>query len=213
MQMFALPVHGRCLSATGRFVQTRPERCLLTTVSIALLPAPGAPMPAQLLGTLYEDHHAWLCRWLRRKLTNPADAADLAHDTFVRLLGKPPQQVQALREPRAWLTTAAHGLMVDHVRRQALERAYAETLALAPAATHPSPEERYLLLETLVRIDAMLDGLAPRARTAFLLSRLEGLPYTNIAQRLGVCLSSVEKYMAGALRHCLTFKATLADEC
>lgn len=184
----------------------------MTSVSTALAPPPVNPADLPLLQALYQDHHAWLCGWLRRKLANQADAADLAQDTFVRLLGKPLHQVQALREPRAWLTTAAHGLVVDHVRRQALERAYSETLALAPPTLHPSPEDRLLLLETLVRIDTLLDGLAPKARTAFLLSRLEGMPYADIAQRLGVCLSSVEKYMANALRHCLAIQATLATE-
>lgn len=187
----------------------------MTTASPSLLPAPGAHAQThahrQLLQAIYQDNHAWLCSWLRRKLSNPADAADLAHDTFVRLLGKP-AQAPALREPRAWLTTAAHGLMVDHVRRQSLERAYAETLALAPPALHPSPEDQLLLLQTLVRIDTMLDGLAPKARTAFLLSRLEGLPYADIATQLGVCLSSVEKYMAAALRHCLTIQDAVVDE-
>ena len=37
---------------------------------------------------------------------------------------------------------------------------------------------------------------------AFLLSRLEGLSYKEIAERLAVSLSSVEKYMASAIRHC-----------
>lgn len=184
----------------------------MATVLTALVPASVVPAHHPLLQTIYQDHHAWLCGWLRRKLANPADAADLAHDTFLRLLGKPPQQMQALREPRAWLTTAAHGLVVDHVRRQALERAYVETLALAPQALHPSPEDRLLLLETLVRIDTLLDGLAPKARTAFLLSRLEGLPYADVARQMGVCLSSVEKYMASALRHCMAIQAALAGE-
>lgn len=184
----------------------------MTTVSVPLVPAPGPHSHNQLLQALYQDHHIWLCAWLRRKLANPADAADLAHDTFLRLLCKPPQQMQVLREPRAWLSTAAHGLMVDHVRRQALERAYAQTLALDPPALHPSPEERLVLIETLVRVDTLLDGLAPKARSAFLLSRLEGLPYAEIARQLGVGLSSVEKYMASALRHCLAIQAALADE-
>jgi RNA polymerase sigma factor (sigma-70 family) len=184
----------------------------LTSVLNAPASRPAAHPGIPLLQALYQDHHAWLCGWLRRKLVNPADAADLAQDTFVRLLGKPLQQAQALREPRAWLTTTAHGLVVDHVRRQALERAYAQALASAPPALHPSPEDRLLLLQTLLRIDTLLDGLAPRARSAFLLSRLEGLPYADIAHQLGVCLSSVEKYMATALRHCLTIQATLAKE-
>jgi RNA polymerase sigma-70 factor (ECF subfamily) len=63
-----------------------------------------------------------------------------------------------------------------------------------------------LLVESLVRIDAMLDGLPSKARSAFLLSRLDGLGYAEIAQRLDVSLSSVEKYMATAIRHCLALK-------
>ncbi|MCW5618761.1 MAG: hypothetical protein KIS65_06080 [Nitrosomonas sp.] len=34
---------------------------------------------------LYTDHHSWLYSWLRRKLGNACDAADLAHDTLLRL--------------------------------------------------------------------------------------------------------------------------------
>jgi RNA polymerase sigma-70 factor (ECF subfamily) len=45
--------------------------------------------------------------------------------------------------------------------------------------------------------------------SAFLLSRLEGLSYPEIARQLGVCLSSVEKYMATAIRHCLALRKDL----
>ncbi len=156
--------------------------------------------------TLYSDHHGWLLGWLRRRLGCPHSAADLAQDTFLRLLRRP-DGLSAVREPRAWLTTIAHGLVIDQVRRQALERACLEAIAALPAARHPSPETRLLLVETLARIDAMLDGLAPRARAAFLLSRLERLSYPEIAARLQVSLSSVEKYMAAAIRHCLALRA------
>ena len=46
--------------------------------------APGAS--AQVIETLYGDHHGWLRGWLRKKLGNAFDAADLAHDTYVRIL-------------------------------------------------------------------------------------------------------------------------------
>ncbi|MNU05701.1 putative RNA polymerase sigma factor FecI [compost metagenome] len=51
-------------------------------------------------------------------------------------------------------------------------------------------------------MDALLDGLPPKVRTAFLLSRLDGLGYKEIAAQLGVSLRSVESYMAKAIRHC-----------
>ena len=160
---------------------------------------------AKAVEALYGDHHGWLLGWLRRKLGNSNDAADLAQDTFTRVLGRP-RELDQLREPRAWLTTIAQGLVVDHVRRRTLERACLEAIASLPEPQAPSSETRLLLVEALVRIDAMLDGLAPKARTAFLLSRLDGLGYAEIAQRLQVSLSSVEKYMAMAIRHCVSLR-------
>ncbi|WP_420994988.1 sigma-70 family RNA polymerase sigma factor [Cupriavidus sp. 30B13] len=160
----------------------------------------------QKVEALYCYHHGWLKGWLQRKLGNAFDAADLAQDTFMRVLGRP-LEAHAAREPRAWLTTIAHGLVVDHIRRRAVERACLEAIAALPEACAPSPEARHLLIETLVQVDALLDGLNPRARSAFLLSRLEGLSYAEIAARLRVSLSSVEKYMATAIRHCLAARA------
>ena len=93
--------------------------------------------------------------------------------------------------------------MVDHFRRRDLERAFCVALTEIPEPQETSVEEKVLLLDILCRIDAMLDGLGPKVRSAFLMSRLLGLSYTEIAARLEVSLSSVEKYMAKAYRHCL----------
>lgn len=160
----------------------------------------------QIVSALYLEHHPWLLGWLRRKLGCPHSAADLSHDTFVRVLGQP-QALAQVREPRAWLTTIARGLAVDQARHQALERAYLEALARLPESSYPSAEARAMLIDCLARIDAMLDGLHPKARTVLLLSRLDGLGYVEIARQLGVSLSTVEKHMATALRHCVVMRA------
>lgn len=164
--------------------------------------------PSHAITNLYRDHHGWLVSWLRRRLGCPHNAGDLAHDTFVRILGRQ-HALADVNEPRAWLTRIAQGLMVDQFRRQDIERACLEAIASLPEHTTPSPEERLLLVEALVRVEALLDGLAPKARTAFLMSRLEGLSYPEIATRLGVALSSVEKYMAAAVRHCHAMRQAL----
>ena len=110
-----------------------------------------------------------------------------------------------LREPKDFLVTVAKRVMVDLFRRRTLERAYLEILALIPDGYAPSPEQRQSLLESLQQIDAMLDGLGPKVKQAFLLSQLEGLGYADIAVRLSVSVSSVKKYMAKATEHCLLF--------
>lgn len=160
---------------------------------------------AELVRTLYVEHHGWLQTWLRRRLGNSCDAADLAQDTFVRILRVADRGT--IETPRAYLTTVAKGVLVNWYRRQALEQAYLQALALLPEPEAPSPEQRALVLETLHEIDAMLDVLPPLVRRSFLLSQLEGMKYEDIALQLGVSLSSVKRYMAQAFRQCLALTA------
>lgn len=152
--------------------------------------------------TLYLDHHGWLRERLQRRLGCLGQAADLAQDTFVRLLARE-GELERLREPRAFLATVAQGLLANHWRRQALERAYLQALAARLEEVQPSPEAQALILETLTELDALLDRLPARVRQAFLLAQLDGLTYAVIAQRLGVSERMVKKYMAQAMLHCL----------
>ncbi|WP_394352276.1 RNA polymerase sigma factor [Metapseudomonas otitidis] len=158
------------------------------------------PTNQELAGALYRDHRAWLLGWLRRSLDNHHRAEDLSQDTFVRLLGKP--DLGQVREPRALLTTIARGLLVDHFRRSALERAYLEALEHLPEPTQPSLEEQALMLESLREIDRLLGSLSAKARAAFLHNRLDGLGHAEIAQRLGVSVPRVRQYLAQGLRQC-----------
>ncbi|MFJ4142069.1 sigma-70 family RNA polymerase sigma factor [Pseudomonas sp. NPDC089734] len=158
------------------------------------------PSHHSVMHTLYTDHHGWLHAWLRSKLGNAADAADLAQDTFVRLLNR--RELFELKAPRAFLRTVAKGLVIDHWRREELERAYLEAIAHLPAHEAPSPESRELVFELLESIASMLDGLKPKVRQAFLLAQCEGMPHKRIAEHMGVSLRSVERYIADALYHC-----------
>ncbi len=150
---------------------------------------------------LYSDHHGWLYGWLRRRLGNACDAADLAQDTFVSLMAG--GQVAGIREPRLFLATVAGRLVAHRHRRRALEQAYLEALATLPEELAPSPESRLLALEVLQELDGVLDGLPVRVRKAFLLAHLEALSYREIAERLQVSTSSVKQYLTRANRQCL----------
>ena len=158
----------------------------------------------QQMHTLYSDHHGWLFGWLRKKLGCSHSAADLAQDTFVRILrAHGSGEDLELKEPRAYLTTVAGRVLLNHYRRLSLETSYQQALALLPEPQAPSPEDQLIILETLHEIDAMLDSLPPKARTAFLLSQLEGLTYAEIAVRLGTSIRTIKRYMALAFEECI----------
>ena len=149
---------------------------------------------------LYCDHHGWLNGWLRKRLGNAFDAADLTQDTFVRVIKA--RTALEIREPRPYLSRIAKGLLIDLIRRRSLEQAYLEALASLPEALQPSLEEQAILLQALVEIDRLLQGLGPKVKQVFMLSQFDGLTYPQIAEQLNISVRSVNNYMAKAMEHC-----------
>ncbi|AVE06307.1 sigma-70 family RNA polymerase sigma factor [Pseudomonas sp. R11F] len=167
------------------------------------------PLPPHTVSVqhIYEQHHSWLQGWLKARLHNACDAADVAHDTFVRILGG--RNAAQILEPRDYLATIARGLVIDRYRRHAVEQAYRQTMAERPQATAISEEDRAIIIETLVAVDKALSGLGERARRIFMLSQIEGLTYQQIADQLQVSLTTVKKHMIRALTECTLIMAGL----
>jgi len=154
---------------------------------------------------IYEQHHSWLHSWLKGKLHNACDAADVAHDTFVRILGG--RNATQILEPRDYLATVARGLVIDRYRRRAIEQAYLQTLADRPEAIAIREDDQAIIIETLVAVDKALCGLGERARRIFMLSQVEGLTYQQIADQLRISLTTVKKHMVRALTECALIMA------
>lgn len=153
------------------------------------------------LHVLYRDHSGWLRGWLRKRLSNSADAADLAQDTFIRVMVA--RTASSLQQPRHYLTTIARGLVIDLYRRRSVEQAYLDVLMSRPEVHAPSAETRAVILESLLAIDRMLDGLGQRTRQIFLAVQLDGLTYEKAAERFDVSVTTVRKHLAKGLMHCL----------
>ena len=160
------------------------------------------------ISQLVELYGPSLERYLARKLDNPADAAEVAQEAFLRIYRL--QHPEQLDNARAFLFQVASNLAVDQLRRRSLhfrflkierqelgEDDYAERFASAP-----SPEHILSAREQLQRIYKAVDTLPEKCRQAFLLHRSSGMSYNDIARELGVSVSSVEKYILQALKHC-----------
>lgn len=163
-------------------------------------------MSSALVEEMYNQHHAWLSSWLRCRTGCDQVAADLAQDTFVRLLNK--TQLKEQQNSRAYLKTIADGLWIDLWRRRQVEQAWLETLSVLPEAQVPSPEVHHIVLEALCAVDHMLSQLPENVANAFIMSQIYGLTYKQIAEKIGVSDRMIKKYMAQAMLHC----ALLEDE-
>lgn len=165
-----------------------------------------AAAPPQQAAALYSEHHGWLVALLKRRLGHAADAADLAHDAFLRLLARP-RQFDSGAGARAYLSTMARGLCADLWRRRAVEQAWLDTLAAQPEEHACSAEHSALVIEALCAIDAMLARLPDKAARAFVLAMACGMTDKEVAAELGVSDRMVRKYMAQAMLHCMLLEA------
>lgn len=157
----------------------------------------------KLMHDVYSEHHAWVLSWLRRKLGCSHNAADVAQDTFVRILSSRDALLRA-SESRGYIATIARNLLIDRARRRRLEQAWLQELSLL-AQDHegvPSTERLWTTIEALEQICQILDGLPARPREAFLLHYLEGMTQASVAEQLGISVRMVQKYLVQVLMHC-----------
>ncbi|WP_454689846.1 sigma-70 family RNA polymerase sigma factor [Achromobacter aloeverae] len=157
---------------------------------------------------LYGDHHAWLLGWLRRRLGDAADAADLAHDAFLRLIVKPaPHGFGSFAEARGYLRSMAQGLCINLWHRREIERAWLEVLASQPEEHAPSAERQAIVLEALHEIGTLLLEAPPKAARAFLMSSVCEMTAQEVACELGVSTRMVRKYVAQVMLRCMQAQA------
>ena len=153
---------------------------------------PDAAGPPSELAETYRRHSGWLHQRLRRRLGSAADADDLVQEAYARAVEI--ERTHRIRHPQALLLRIAVRLVVDHARRakrlSPLSDADAERIAA------PAEQESEVLLKQIIL------ALPPRLRDVFVLSRLAGLSYEQIARELGVSVKTVEARMSKALTIC-----------
>lgn len=160
-----------------------------------------ATLPLDGLDGLYRSHSDWLSDWLAVRARCSTLASDLMQETFCRIAARP--DVQLHSHPRRYLATIARRLLIDHSRRRGSERCFLEAYArLNDGLAQPSPERIAAAAQELDAIVALLQDLPDPVRRAFLLSRVDGRTYADIANELGVSCSMVKQYVARAFAHC-----------
>jgi RNA polymerase sigma factor (sigma-70 family) len=150
------------------------------------------------IATRYYDR---LVRFFKRRNSSVEDAADLAQDTFARLWSTDLRQV---RKPESFLFTTALNLLRDRARSAQARHAALSVSAEEAQLICPAPQaERILDGEQRMRVlEAALRELSPKCRAVFVLFHFDGLSQRDVADRLHISVSMVEKYVGQAVGHC-----------
>lgn len=149
--------------------------------------------------SVYRATLAPLRRYLTRLLGNTTEAQDVAHDAYLRVYRAGSQSTAD--QPEAVLYTTARRLAINRLKRRSISpfESSAAFIENAAAAT-PGVAQQVMARQELKLLEAAIAELPEGCRTVLLLRKVELLSHREIAERLGIAISTVEKQHARALR-------------
>jgi len=162
------------------------------------------PQPDPSSADACRGFYADILYFLRKRTDNASDAADMTQDVFTQWLDY--RDRAKVEQPRAFLFQMARNLLRDHWRKQKVRQTVHPDQAGRDAEPvndeQNDPMAAVQRLQRLEQLKEVLAELSPRRREALMLHRFEGLSQAQIAERMGISTSMVEKHIAFALLHC-----------
>jgi RNA polymerase sigma-70 factor (ECF subfamily) len=144
-------------------------------------------------------HERAIRSWLARR-THDLDIDDIVQEMYARLASL--EDADGIRNPRQYAAQTAISIALNLAR-------HARVVPMIPigdfeelglASLEPSPEHTVNSQDELRELENTLQELPPLCRKAFLLRRVDGLSQKEVAEKLGISVKTVEKYMARSVR-------------
>lgn len=159
---------------------------------------PDQPDSSGNLARLYRRTLEPLRRHLARLLGNRAEAEDVAHDAYLRV--RPLVEQDRADNPDALLYTTARRLALNQLKRRRIAPIVPGAAPAEPASAAPGVVQQVIARQELARLEAAIARLPEGCRTVLLLRKIDQLSHQEIADRLGIAISTIEKQHARALR-------------
>lgn len=152
------------------------------------------------IAALYVAEYGRLERQIGRRIGCSSTAGDLVQDIFLRLWER---ATDWRGEPAAYLNRCARNAAIDHIRAERSRSTFfAGILPEQYAGTPATPETILAARQDVRRVDDLLAELPQRTRHIFVLNRVHGRSFSEIAGAMGISKRAVEKHMARAVLAC-----------
>jgi RNA polymerase sigma-70 factor (ECF subfamily) len=158
------------------------------------------------LSGAFVTHQRSLKRFIGRFFSRVQDIEDIAQETYLRAFDAE-RAGEEVRSPKAFLFRIAKNAALNELARKSrlLTDCIEDSAASTVLGTGTSAEEQAMAQEKLDMFCNAVASLPPQCRKAFLMRKVHGLSHKEIAGRLGIATSTVEKHIASGLLRCSTF--------
>lgn len=165
----------------------------------------GGEAPAQPSSCLLEaylEHRAMLIRHFRARTGSVGLAEDIVQDLYIKLARTAPQT--SVINATGFLFRAANNIWLNRLRAEHRERRrnglwWSQSMGTQRFRDEPDAERRVIARQNLAVLMSRAGRLPPRTRQIFALHRIEGLSQVQVANRLGLSKSTIEKHLRMAL--------------
>ncbi len=159
----------------------------------------GKPSPDQDFPSFYQATLSPLRRYLTSMMKDPAEAQDIAHDAYLKIYET--MQRKEIGRPQAFLFTIARRLALNfRMRRASRMRPEENTVLDREAMDAPDAATAVMARQEREALMRAIERLPAGCRAVLVLRNQEELSHQEIADRLGLSTSTVEKHLARALR-------------
>lgn len=163
------------------------------------VPEPVTPRPHP-IESLFRTHYAGLCDLVYRYVRSRDLASELVQDLFLKVWQRSISGGSVEEASAAYLYASARNRALQHLRRLRVEAKWEDRVALQPPRLAAGSDEELAEGELAAAIAEAIAELPERSRVVFSLSRYDQLSNAEIAQRLGITVSTVEQHMWRALK-------------
>jgi RNA polymerase sigma-70 factor (ECF subfamily) len=148
---------------------------------------------------LYERYFVRLCRSAFSRIQNEDVVEELVQDVFINLWLKR-SALDDAGEVAAYLFATLRNKVLHELRREMINTRNLVKLQQEATIKYTTDTSDQLeAKEAEERIQLVLQGLSPKSREAFTLSRFNQLSYKAIAQQMNISVNTVEKHIGKAL--------------
>jgi RNA polymerase sigma factor (sigma-70 family) len=152
------------------------------------------------INALYTLHRKELVNHLLRIVKCPETAQDLVQESYMILARTADDAL--IEHPRGFLYRTAGNLALDHLRHNKIVARHVEAELANEAVAQSSVESELSKAQWQALLHSAIDELPPRCRDVFILHKIRGMSYREVATMLEISESAVEKHIIKGLLHC-----------
>ena len=175
---------------------------------------PGGRKPSSPILGAYEQHLSALKRYVMRILHVENDVEDVVQEAFLRAY-KAEEGAADIRQPKSYLFRVAKHVALGQIRQKVNRPTdYIEDSDPSSILTEEWTLEDEVLAQERMGIHCMaIAALPPRRRKVYLMRKVYGMAQKDIAESLGITVSTVEAHLAKAFKEChFRVKIRMAEE-